>query len=131
LGSGCSRCCRSCGAPVRAAERALYGPGSWRAHIDEAAAVDYVLLQELFKNQDAYLGSTYVAVVEGKLVFGPLWDFGIAGGNAGRGVSLTRWPVLRQPLWPATKARGSHGAEVDFLRRWMSRRIAWMDRQLR
>ena len=43
-------------APVRAAERALYGRGSWRPYIDEAAAVDFVLLQELFKNQDAFLG---------------------------------------------------------------------------
>ena len=176
-------------APVRAAERALYGRGSWRTHIDEAAAVDYVLLQELFKNQDAFLGSTYVALANGKLVFGPLWDFDISGGNAGSGASqyssgwllkrrhwsgrlwqdpgferalrerwaqlnlrdavkgaideasrdlrgevgrnFTRWPVLHRPLWPATTARGSHGAEVDFLRRWMSRRIAWMDRQLR
>lgn len=176
-------------APVRAAERALYGRGSWRAHIDEASAVDFVLLQELFKNQDAFLGSTYVAVDGGKLVFGPLWDFDIAGGNAGRGASqyssgwlltrrhwagrllqdpgferrlkarwreldvraavtaaiadaerelrgdagrnFTRWPVLHTPLWPATKARGSHGAEVRFLKRWMSRRIAWMDRRLR
>lgn len=175
-------------APVRAAERALYGRGDWRAHIDEAAAVDFVLLQELFKNQDAFLGSTYVALHGGKLVFGPLWDFDIAGGNAGRGASqyakgwlltrrhwagrllqdpgfqralrarwreldlrahvdaaidaaahdlrgdvgrnFTRWPVLHQPLWPATKARGSHTAEVRFLRTWMSRRIAWIDRQL-
>src|ERR671911_133369 len=35
---------------VRAAERALYRRGNWRRHIDEASAVDFVLLNELFKN---------------------------------------------------------------------------------
>jgi hypothetical protein len=177
-------------APVRAAERALYGPGSWRPFIDEAAAVDYVLLQELFKNQDAFLASTFLALREdGKLHFGPVWDFDIALGNAGSGLSqyskgwilthrhwagrllqdrrfarlvaarwrelraaglrrdvmraidgnqdklrgsvgrnFRRWPILRTPVWPSKRARGSHAAEVRFLRRWMSRRIAWLDR---
>jgi hypothetical protein len=50
-------------------------------------------------------------------------------GDVGR--NFTRWPVLHTPLWPATKARGSHGAEVRFLKTWMNRRITWMDRRLR
>jgi hypothetical protein len=46
-------------------ERALYGKRfrhprrGWRAHADPAAAMDYVLLQELFGNQDAFHASTY------------------------------------------------------------------------
>ena len=42
---------------VSAAERALYGRTApetgWRAHLDEGAAVDFLLVNELFKNQDA------------------------------------------------------------------------------
>ena len=50
-----------------AAERALYGDGfrdprrAGARHIDAGAAVDYVLLNELFKNQDAFHASTYLA----------------------------------------------------------------------
>jgi hypothetical protein len=77
-------------APVRAAERALYGSGSWRPYLDEAAAIDFVLLQELFKNQDAFLGSAFLALRgDGKLHFGPIWDFDLALGNTGRGASST------------------------------------------
>ena len=38
----------------------------WRSHIDEAAAVDYVLINELFKNQDAFHASTYLARARGR-----------------------------------------------------------------
>jgi len=46
---------------IEAAERALYRRRDWRRHIDEAATVDYVLLNELFKNQDAFHASTFLA----------------------------------------------------------------------
>jgi len=68
-------------------ERALYGKRfqhprlGWRAHADRAAAVDYVLLQELLGNQDAFHASTYFHRARGEIVFGPLWDFDIAMGN--------------------------------------------------
>jgi hypothetical protein len=69
-------------------ERALYGKRfrhprrGWRAHVDPAAAMDYVLLQELFGNQDAFHASTYFhRPPGGRIVFGPLWDFDIAMGN--------------------------------------------------
>jgi hypothetical protein len=66
---------------VEAFEAALGGPG-WRAHLDEAAAVDYVLLNELFKNQDAFYSSTYVHLrTDGKLAMGPVWDFDLSTGN--------------------------------------------------
>jgi hypothetical protein len=69
-------------------ERALYGKRfrhprrGWRARLDPAAAVDYVLLQEIFGNQDAFHASTYFhRAPGGPIVFGPLWDFDIAMGN--------------------------------------------------
>jgi hypothetical protein len=69
-------------------ERALYGKRfrhpsrGWRGHADPTAAMDYVLLQELFGNQDAFHASTYLhRGPGGRIVFGPLWDFDIAMGN--------------------------------------------------
>jgi hypothetical protein len=179
-------------ARVRAAERALYGRGSWRRHIDEASAVDFALLNELFKNQDGFHASTYMAQHEdGRLRLGPVWDFDIAMGNsdygpsrrlrgwmlAGRdwaerlyrdrrftrrmasrwrelrraglrrhvlatversrtdlhgavGRNFRRWPVLDRRIWPNPRARGSYVAEVRFLRGWLHRRIAWIDRNI-
>jgi CotH kinase protein/VTC domain len=66
---------------LEAFEAALGGPG-WRAYLDEASAVDYVLLAELFKNQDAFNSSTYLHQREdGKLAMGPVWDFDLSAGN--------------------------------------------------
>ena len=69
-------------------EAALYGETftdpetGYRAYIDVDAAVDYMLVQELFKNRDAFSASTYFYKDAGeKLVFGPLWDFNISSGN--------------------------------------------------
>lgn len=68
-------------AAVEAFEAALGGPG-WRAHLDEASAVDYILLNELFRNHDVFLSSTYLHLREdGKLAFGPVWDFDLSAGN--------------------------------------------------
>jgi hypothetical protein len=86
---------------VRAAERALYGPGRWRDRIDVASAVDFVLLNELFKNEDGFHASTYMAVHDdGRLRLGPLWDFDVAMGNSDYGPSrhLTGW-MLAQRDW--------------------------------
>ena len=87
-------------ARVRAAERALYGPGSWRPHLDEASAVDFALINELFKNEDGFHASTYMALRDGKLHLGPVWDFDIAMGNSNYGPSsrLRGW-MLRERDW--------------------------------
>lgn len=177
---------------VRAAERALYGPGGWRRHIDEASAVDFALLNELFKNEDGFHASTYMALHEdGKLRLGPIWDYDISMGNSNYGPSsqltgwmlaqrdwaerlyrdrrftsgmarrwrelrgaglrrqlfaiiarsqaelrgevsrnFRRWPVLNRRIWPNPVARGSHRAEMRFLRSWLNRRIRWIDRNV-
>jgi hypothetical protein len=176
---------------LRATERAIYaGRGSWRRYLDEAATIDYVLVQELFRNVDAFHGSTFLVKESGRrLRFGPVWDFDLSTGNARQGTSQStrgwwtpskdwagrlwrdcgyrraltarwlelqagglgqevlarldgyaaalgagaagrnfrRWPTLDQRLWQSPRARGSHRAEVAFLRTWLSRRMAWMD----
>ena len=90
---------------VGAFERDLYRRGyrhptqGYKRHLDLAAAVDYVLLYELFRNYDAFAASTYIH--EGPnatLAMGPLWDFDLSMGNPAsllppRGCSLCdrRW----------------------------------------
>ena len=92
---------------LSAAERALYGPRfrdarrGWRAHLDERAAIDFVLLNELFKNQDAFRGSTFLARGDGgRWQLGPLWDFDIAMGNSDYGESaVVRGSMLARRQW--------------------------------
>ena len=71
---------------ISAADRALYSPAftdpaaGWRRHIDEPSAVDFALTSELFKNQDAFYASTYLA-----------WGR-VAAGRSGRsGTSTLPW----------------------------------------
>jgi hypothetical protein len=177
---------------VKAAERALYRRGGWRERIDEASAIDFALINELFKNQDAFHASTYMALdADGKLHLGPVWDFDISMGNSDYGPSrrlrgwmlarrdwaerlyrdgrfrrgmaarwrelrarglrrhvlrtvdrseralrgsldsnFRRWPVLDRRIWPNPAVRGSYRAETRFLRWWLKRRIAWIDRNV-
>jgi CotH kinase protein len=151
-----------------------------------------VLLNELFKNEDGFHASTYMALHDdGRLRLGPVWDFDISMGNSDYGPSarlrgwtlarrdwaeplyrderftaalarrwrelrrgglrrdvlgivagaerelrgaiapnFRRWPVLDQRVWPNPVARGSHRAEMRFLRSWLKRRIAWIDRHV-
>jgi len=185
-----ARRARALARPVRSAERALYGPGSWRRWIDVPSAVDFALLNELFKNEDGFHASTYMALSGGRLHLGPIWDFDISMGNSDYGPSrrlkgwmlerrdwaerlyrdrafrramarrwrelraaglrravlasvsasrrelrgaagrnFRRWPVLNRRVWPNPVARGSYRAEVRFLRSWLVRRIAWIDRK--
>lgn len=155
--------------------------------------MDYLLVQELFKNVDAFHGSTFLVKESGKpLRFSAPWDFDLSSGTARQGSAdstlgwwtdnrdwasrlyddcgfrramrerwyeleaaglremvlaaidrdratlvsgpagrnFGRWPVLDQRLWQAPRARGSFSAEVRSLRRFMDRRIAWMDRAI-
>jgi hypothetical protein len=167
---------------VARAERALYRGGAWRRHLHADAAVDYLLVQELFKNQDAMEVSTFMSGSRGTLRLGPVWDFDFSSGNSKRAPSrfvegwmaahrpwaerlyadrgfrrqmARRWAQLRRAglrawllrsvdaygraLAPAARRdsrrwraggdrpRGTHAGHVRELRRWLDRRIAWLD----
>ena len=50
--------------------------------LDVESAVDYYLVNELMRNNDAFWSSTFITRrSSGLLTFGPLWDFDIAAGN--------------------------------------------------
>jgi hypothetical protein len=177
---------------VARTERALYRSSpTWRRTLDEASAVDFLLVQELFRNVDAFHASTFLVEEDGRLSLGPVWDFDLSSGNSTSGRSrlvrgwattsrdwseklwddrafrgdlrrrwrelqdrglraavlgaidaaqrdlrgstgrnFRRWPILDRRVWQNPAARGSHGAEVRYLRSWLSRRMAWMDRAL-
>lgn len=57
----------------------------YRKYIDLNSCIDYLIINELAKNIDAYRLSTYMHKTKnsngGKLCFGPVWDFNIAFGN--------------------------------------------------
>jgi hypothetical protein len=107
---------------VNAAERALYGPGSWRRRIDPASAVDFALLNELFKNEDGFHGSTYMALgADGRLHLGPIWDFDISMGNSDYGPSrrLRGWMLARRD-W-AERLYRDRTFRSAMARRWRGR----------
>ncbi len=58
----------------------------YAAYLDVPSVVDYILINELTNNIDAYRLSTYLykdrESIAGKLVAGPPWDYNIALGNA-------------------------------------------------
>jgi hypothetical protein len=88
------------GAAAQAFERALYGGGPWRELVDLPAAVDYVLVQELFKNQVAFLSSTYVhRGPDRRLRMGPVWDFDLSAGSVSVGelASAEGWLLIDRP----------------------------------
>ena len=46
--------------------------------------------------------------------------------------NFERWPVLGEQIWPNDEGatqRATHQDEVDYLRRWVLRRTAWLDAQ--
>lgn len=73
---------------IEAMESALFSEAftdpmqGYRRYIDVDTLVDFHLLNELMRNNDAFFSSTYVhRPRDGRLRFGPVWDFDIAAGN--------------------------------------------------
>jgi hypothetical protein len=115
---------RAARAAVGAFEAALGGPG-WRRHLDERSAVDYVLHAELLKNQDAFLGSTYVHQrKDGRLVLGPVWDMDLSAGNVVEPAlaAAEGWLLPGRPWAGALLA--DPGFQAALAARWRSLRAA-------
>ncbi|MEN0038063.1 MAG: CotH kinase family protein [Cellvibrio sp.] len=74
----------------------------YAAYIDVDSAINYYLLNELFKNVDGAITSFYIYKKRnGKVFFGPIWDFDWALGNAGvnAGVEKTSGWHIRNAPW--------------------------------
>jgi CotH kinase protein/Secretion system C-terminal sorting domain len=169
--------------------------------MDLQSFVDYALINELTKNDDAYRLSTYLHKDKGgKLKMGPIWDFNIAFGNKnfcggdnpkgwvwnynngcpedqwlvpfywgvlkkdnaflslfkkrwsslrqnilsnskvtakidslaavldeGQGRNFKRWAILGNPVWPNKFVGKTYLEEVNYLKSWLTQRIAWID----
>ena len=57
----------------------------FRKYICDSSLIDYMIMNELTKNADAYIISTYFykdrADIDNRIKFGPLWDYDLAFGN--------------------------------------------------
>ena len=110
---------------LRRTERAVYaGRGAWRRFLDEPSTIDYLLVQELFRNVDAFLGSTFLLKEAGrKLRFGPVWDFDLSTGNAryANSESTLGWWTRSRPwiaqLWRDCRFRARVGERWRRLQR--------------
>lgn len=132
-------------------ETALFGDNftdpqlGYAAYIDVDSAINYFLINELFKNPDGAVASFYLYKKrEGKLFFGPVWDFDLALGNAGYDdVDKTYGWHIRKASWfdrlfqdPAFKAKvnarwNSLKAEgkLDYIFQYAEARAIWLDKQ--
>lgn len=105
-------------------DAALYSPAGadpnigWRRWLDSSSAVDFLLLQELFRNQDAFWASTHLhAAPGGRLVLGPPWDLDHSLGNASLEWALgpAGWIPAERPWVAQLKDAELRGA---MLARW-------------
>lgn len=131
-------------------ETALFGenfadPDSgYATYLDVDSTIDYYLINELFKNVDGASASVYLYKKRnGKLFFGPVWDFDLALGNAGYADVDKTWGwhirkaswfarLFEDPAfdakvkarWQALKADGK--LELIFL--YAQARATWLDK---
>ena len=118
-------------------ERRLYGDRfrnrrrGYRRYLDVGAAVDYLLLNELFRNADTFRNSAYMHKSAGeKLVLGPLWDFDHAIGNDGDAEDnlTTGWEYGASP-W-AGRLYAHRAFRRQMAKRWRSLRRQGLRRHI-
>ncbi|WP_442484434.1 CotH kinase family protein [Aeoliella sp. SH292] len=109
-------------------EDALYGPNStdpllgYQAYFDVDASIDHHMIRLLSKEPDSLRLSTYLTKDrDGKMAFGPLWDFDrSAGGEDGRSASPEGWTLpdvnfFESDWW------GPLFDDPNFAQRWVDR----------
>lgn len=96
---------------LAAFEAALEGPDfaspvGYAAYIDEASFIDQLVINELFRDQDAYVRSAWLHLEpDGPIVMGPLWDYNLSAGTGGyfENTATAGWQ------WQHRYNRGEHG----------------------
>ena len=119
---------------ARLASAAFEDPvAGYRPLVDERSFVDYLFVNEVTKNVDAYRLSTYVYKERdsegGRLHMGPVWDYNLALSNAnyGGGDVVENWAfdferyrpedAFQAPFW-YTRLWTSAGFRQNCARRW-------------
>lgn len=54
-------------------------------------------------------------------------DAQVAALGAAQARNFQRWPILDQYVWPNNYVGGTYDREVDYLKRWIRDRVAWID----
>ena len=122
---------------VQTAENVLYGNDftdpeqGWRKYFDENSAIDWYMVNEIARNTDAQSFSSiykYYSPSEGKIHYGPIWDFDNAFGNQGDNGKLpeegitTGWYITKG-IW--TKRMFEDSAFVaNVKKRWNEKKEA-------
>ncbi|CAA0108606.1 Uncharacterised protein [BD1-7 clade bacterium] len=98
---------------------------------DVDSFIDYLLINELFKNLDAFLFSTYFHKdKDGLLVAGPVWDFNISSGNNATSTARKQdhspegWMYTNH--WIAERLYQSPKFVTEFRARWKNLRAGML-----
>lgn len=136
---------------IQDTEAALFGPDfkdpakGYAAYVDVDSVINYFFVNELLRNVDGAVSSFYMYKKrDGKLFFGPVWDFDLSMGNAGYdGANLPEgWHIHQKPWfdrlfqdpaftskakarWQQLKAEGKIQQVVDYT----EARALWLDQQ--
>lgn len=61
----------------------------------------------------------------------PAWiDAQAAKLNQSQRYNFYKWDILDEPIWPSTLVFNTYEGEVNYLKTWLSQRIAWIDSQI-
>ena len=107
--------------------------------------INYYLINELFKNADGATASAFLYKKRnGKIFFGPIWDFDLALGNAGY-MDLEKaygWHIRKAPWFerlfqdPAFQAKVNarwkvlkEEGRLEYIFQYAQARATWLDKQ--
>ncbi|MCR5201671.1 MAG: CotH kinase family protein [Lachnospiraceae bacterium] len=98
---------------------------TWRDYLDEDSLIKYYIMQEISKNGDAYSGSsTYLYKKRnGKLYFGPVWDFdfvawGAYATNFNDMQSVETFSMIDSCPWFSTLIKYDPEFKANFIKEW-------------
>ncbi len=136
---------------IKDTEAALFGSNfkdpdtGYAAYLDVDSVINYFLVNELLRNVDGAVSSFYMYKKrDGKLFFGPVWDFDLSMGNAGydNANNPVGWHIHDKPWfdrlfqdpaftakvkarWQTLKADGKLQQILDYAQA----RAVWLDKQ--
>lgn len=104
----------------------------YKKFIDENSLVDYIVINELAKNADSYLFSTFLykdkESKDPRLKFGPLWDYDLAYGNTffQEGYKTDGWQFAINGVLRIVQIMRDTNFVKSYESRWFSLRKTWL-----